>query len=207
MDTARNTAAGAVMSSRVEERVRTRPSDRISDAQYFERFKSRCKITTAGCWVMPGCQRVSKGMRPGAPGYVQISYRGARWAAHRIMYRLAFGEIPAGNVIAHRCDNPPCCNPEHLISMTQLENAADMIAKRRNFEQQRTHCPAGHEYNEENTYWLPAASGRMARNCKACSRMHWRIRAGWSPDLAASLPPVDRSKYSRRKGAVTKVQR
>jgi predicted DNA binding protein len=34
-------------------------------------------------------------------------------------------------VIAHRCDNPACFNPEHLFLCTQAENLADMRSKGR----------------------------------------------------------------------------
>jgi DNA invertase Pin-like site-specific DNA recombinase len=33
--------------------------------------------------------------------------------------------------VLHSCDNPPCCNPHHLRSGTQLENVQDMHAKGR----------------------------------------------------------------------------
>ncbi|WP_363267018.1 HNH endonuclease [Cellulomonas sp.] len=34
-------------------------------------------------------------------------------------------------IVRHRCDNPPCCNPEHLELGTQTQNVGDMVARAR----------------------------------------------------------------------------
>lgn len=36
-----------------------------------------------------------------------------------------------GVIIRHKCDNPGCCNPEHLESGTQKDNVADMFSRGR----------------------------------------------------------------------------
>ena len=50
--------------------------------------------------------------------------------------------------------------------------AGDPGLGQRSAERQRakTHCPAGHEYTEENTYIIKRAGGRTARQCKTCTR-------------------------------------
>lgn len=39
--------------------------------------------------------------------------------------------VPKGMVVRHTCDNPPCCNPEHLSLGTQGDNVRECHAKGR----------------------------------------------------------------------------
>lgn len=50
--------------------------------------------------------------------------------AHRVSADLA-GQDVTGRVVRHRCDNPPCVNPRHLIVGTQSQNIADMYERGR----------------------------------------------------------------------------
>lgn len=72
--------------------------------------------TTTGCleWVKFKCQ-----------DYGQLSYQGKTWYVHRLVYHLAFGEIPEGKDILHRCNNPACGNLEHLYAGTHQQNMKD----------------------------------------------------------------------------------
>lgn len=51
--------------------------------------------------------------------------------AHQLAYILTKGPIPEGMNVCHSCDNPPCCNPDHLFLGTTLVNVRDKIAKGR----------------------------------------------------------------------------
>lgn len=51
--------------------------------------------------------------------------------AHRLAYLLTHGDIPDGLLIRHSCDNPRCCNPEHVLTGTQLQNRGDAVDRNR----------------------------------------------------------------------------
>lgn len=50
---------------------------------------------------------------------------------HRVVYEQCVGEIPAGEVVRHSCDNPPCINPDHLLVGTTLDNMRDKVERGR----------------------------------------------------------------------------
>lgn len=64
-------------------------------------------------------------------GYGRTVVDGQRIYTHRLAYELINGPIAEGHVVLHRCDNPPCCNPAHLLEGTQSDNCVDMWLKGR----------------------------------------------------------------------------
>lgn len=100
-------------------------------------------------------------------GYGRLSYRGKIYSAHRIAWELVNGPIPDGILLCHSCDNPPCCNIEHLWLGTSKDNSRDMSSKGRNFQQKKIQCRRGHFYNEVNTY--NTSEGKRA--CRECHRL------------------------------------
>lgn len=72
----------------------------------------KVRVTEQGCWEWTGT-RWKNG------GYGRI---GANKKAHRLAYEEAHGPIPEGMFVCHSCDNPPCCNPEHLHLGTPADN-------------------------------------------------------------------------------------
>lgn len=88
-----------------------------------ERIRARSVVMGSGC--MEWTDRLSRA------GYGRTTYLGKEWGAHRLSWFLKNGPIPDGMNVLHKCDNPPCINPEHLFLGTHLDNMRDMAAKGR----------------------------------------------------------------------------
>jgi len=64
--------------------------------------------------------------------YGRFSVSGTLRLAHRVSWELHNNAlVPSGIDILHKCDNPPCVNPEHLFLGTHTDNMRDMICKNR----------------------------------------------------------------------------
>lgn len=57
--------------------------------------------------------------------------RGSTLHAHRVAWELAYGPVPSGLYVCHRCDNRLCCNPAHLFLGSAQDNTSDAKAKGR----------------------------------------------------------------------------
>ena len=74
------------------------------------------------CWEWSGCRKRR---------YGNFQASSVSKQAHRVAWELQNGVIPDGMSVLHRCDNPPCVNPEHLFLGTQQDNMDDMKRKGR----------------------------------------------------------------------------
>ena len=107
-------------------------------------------------------------------GYGQATVNGTRVYVHRWIASQVLGrELTAGEVVLHKCDNPPCANPLHLVVGSQAMNMRDSVDKGRSrnviadANRAKTHCKRGHEFTPENT--RITTGGR--RNCRVCLRL------------------------------------
>jgi HNH endonuclease len=63
--------------------------------------------------------------------YGVVSIGNTSFYAHRLAYEQAYGPIPDGLCVLHKCDTPPCVNPAHLFLGTKRDNNRDKIQKGR----------------------------------------------------------------------------
>lgn len=103
----------------------------------IEKFLRGIRKLESGCWVCDAS------FQCGDNGYrqVMITIYGKKFRdyIHRLSFEHFKGPLPDGLDICHECDNPPCCNPEHLFSGTRTENLQDMVAKERNVHGENHH--------------------------------------------------------------------
>lgn len=110
---------------------------------------------TSGCWLWTASTSC---------GYGQMGIGKRMYRVHRLTYALAFGPIPNGFHVHHKCEVRRCVNPDHLELISPKEHAflgENHCAR----AARKTHCPAGHPYSGGNLY-LYARTGH--RQCMAC---------------------------------------
>lgn len=115
---------------------------------------------TSECWP---CISGSVGHQ----GHHLISVGKIKLGAHVIAWCIANGytERPDGWIL-HKCDFPPCCNPDHLYKGDVRDNVRDMVERGRHANQRLTHCKRGHPLSGENVYTPPSRPRR--RVCRTC---------------------------------------
>lgn len=102
---------------------------------------------------------------------------------HRVAWIEAHGPIPPETpFVLHHCDNPACYEVQHLFLGTQADNMRDMRAKGRSASTRKVCCPAGHPYDESNTYRRPDGA-QGCRECLRAATRAWRARRKHTMEL------------------------
>jgi hypothetical protein len=140
----------------------------MSKEAVLDRFLVKTKIdTSTGCLEWTAVTNETQ-------GYGRFRYNNKMWLAHRFAYEAFISEVPDGLNVLHKCDNTRCVAPHHLFVGTQSENMKDCSQKNRlnSANANKTHCPKGHPYNEQNT--RIATNG--SRQCRVCDRENKRSK-------------------------------
>ena len=96
-------------------KVKVKPQQPTIEQRFWE------KVDKSGeCWLWTGAKT--------AEGYGAFSVNKKRVYAHRFSYTQHHGEIPAGSMVLHKCNNPGCVNPSHLYAGSAKDNAVDRSA-------------------------------------------------------------------------------
>lgn len=127
----------------------------MTDEERVSRFKSKLVLSDSGCLEYSGPRHTK--------GYGRVYLRFTEILAHRIAWEIEHGPIPHGMAVCHRCDNPPCCNPEHLFLGTIKDNSLDMLRKGRG-------CIFGNRWTGYGKSW-PKNSIQKTRENRAASRI------------------------------------
>lgn len=95
---------------------------KCAEVPVIDRFLNKTKII-GDCLVWTGARDTS--------GYGNFRYLRKTIKANRMSFVLFRDEIPYGLMVLHKCDNPPCVNPDHLFLGTHKDNYDDMVKKGR----------------------------------------------------------------------------
>ncbi len=103
------------------------PRKTYTDEQFRSSFAERTGAPNLGPFKA-GCREWIGARTVGGYGMLRRLGR-ARMATH-VSLELHDGiPVPAGVMVLHSCDNPPCVEPAHLRRGTQFENMADRHAR------------------------------------------------------------------------------
>lgn len=123
-------------------------------------------ISPAGCWEWRGARNEL------GYGTLTLHRKGLYNArVHRLMHERFVGPIPDGMVIRHKCDNPPCSNPDHLELGTKADNTQDMMERGRHWRHGVEECQNGHPITDPSTYRFQERADRNGEKvCLRCQR-------------------------------------
>lgn len=129
-----------------------------------------------GCWIWQGAKSHN--------GYGLISEKKQgktiNYRVHRLMYEINTGEqLKNDELICHKCDNPACCNPDHLFKGSHDENMQDMVVKRRSSwgEKNRNSKLSIDDINNIRELWenRKLSQGEIAEKFQVSKQHIWRV--------------------------------
>lgn len=136
-----------------------RPLSKLEQYRFWSKVHCPSRNVSHTCWEWTGKRQ---------RGYGICSVSRLPFLAHRVAYFIHNDVDPGEFVVMHKCDNPPCCNPEHLKIGTPADNTADRDAKGRQWH------PAGED----------TASSKLKETQVAELRALWAAGGNRQIDLA-----------------------
>jgi hypothetical protein len=132
----------------------------------LERLMTKIEVV-GDCWDWKACMHHT--------GYGSVKYRGKNQPAHRVLYLLLVGPVPAGLQLDHLCRRTSCVNPMHMEPVTgrvntMRGNSFSAVNAR------KTHCLRGHPFDEANTHVRPSGR-RLCRKCDVIRHRQCKERA------------------------------
>lgn len=136
-------------------------------------------------------------------GYGMVRVDGVTSRAHRLSFQAFNGELLDGMFACHKCDSPPCVNPDHLFAGTHADNMKDMANKRR-----------GRKVKAESPTVLqsivpfgPADDGKVEEVIQTpfgIIRIAWSKSGGWVATFGIHniINPYTRTLFRTRKNCV-----
>jgi len=143
----------------------------LTDRRLVNLFRNVEGAPPDGCWNWLGARN--------AYGYgtFAVAYEGlggkkiqTRTPAHRAVYMVLRGAIPAGLTLDHLCRVRHCVNPGHLDPCTAFENTARSPFTITSINRAKNLCLRGHPFD----LFLTRSSGRPERACRTCKLQRLR---------------------------------
>lgn len=107
---------------------------------------------------------------PNQSGHLQVGLwvgpRRHQALIHRLVLMAFVGPPPDGMEACHNDGNPTNNSLENLRWDTRSANRYDSVRHGTHYQANKTHCPQGHPYDEENTYVVVSRGIRQCRRCK-----------------------------------------
>lgn len=155
----------------------------MNDQALYDRILRRVrKDEVTGCWLWTGPAWTKRKYAANRYGYISVWLPGKTKSqcrgVHRAMWLARYCHLPTSIEVCHSCDNPLCCNPDHLFLGTHKDNMADSRKKGRHFLSAKTLCKRGHPLSGDNLYLQP---GTGLRCCKSCARNRQRLKYQTDP--------------------------
>lgn len=122
------------------------------------------------CWVWP--HNLSQS------GYGTLRVDGRNRRATHMVFELLGTPVPDGQIVRHKCDNPPCVNPDHLELGDKWDNAIDSVKRGRHPHQKLTEADVRQIDASLNEFDGYGACAALARQYGVTPAAITRIKAG-----------------------------